>query len=105
MTATSDPRIWWALPLLLAIYTLSAWNMVILDCDETFNYLEPLHFLVYGRGFQTWEYAPQFALRPYSFLVLFAKPLVLIKKLFGINDKVISSSTIKEIDCILGTSV
>lgn len=28
------------------------------DTDETFGYWEPLHFLLTGRGMQTWEYAP-----------------------------------------------
>jgi len=28
------------------------------DTDETYGYWEPLHFLLFGRGMQTWEYAP-----------------------------------------------
>ena len=28
----------------------------ISDCDETFNYWEPAHFMLYGHGLQTWEY-------------------------------------------------
>ena len=35
------------------------------DCDEVFNYWEPLHFLHHGFGLQTWEYAPEFSLRSY----------------------------------------
>lgn len=42
------------------------------DCDEVFNYWEPLHYLVYGAGMQTWEYAPDFALRTYGYLAPFA---------------------------------
>ncbi|RLN57329.1 hypothetical protein BBJ28_00005094, partial [Nothophytophthora sp. Chile5] len=41
----------------------------IADCDETFNYWEPLHFLLYGFGFQTWEYSPVYALRSYAYLL------------------------------------
>jgi len=41
----------------------------ITDCDEVFNYWEPLHFLQNGFGMQTWEYAPQFALRTYAYLL------------------------------------
>jgi alpha-1,2-mannosyltransferase len=26
------------------------------DCDEVYNYWEPLHYLVHGSGMQTWEY-------------------------------------------------
>jgi alpha-1,2-mannosyltransferase len=28
----------------------------ISDCDEVFNYWEPMHFMLYGTGLQTWEY-------------------------------------------------
>lgn len=50
-------RIWWAN------------RMPIMDCDEVYNYWEPLHFLQYKVGFQTWEYAPSFALRTYAYLL------------------------------------
>lgn len=79
----------WVFPLLAAVYAISAWNMVILDCDETYNYLEPLHHLIFGHGFQTWEYAPAFALRPYSFLALFSLPLRLLIKVLRIRNKVL----------------
>ena len=46
----------------------------IADCDETFNYWEPAHFLLYGKGFQTWEYSPQFALRSYLYVLAHAVP-------------------------------
>lgn len=38
---------------LFLIVRLSAavWS-TITDCDETFNYWEPLHFLLYGKGYQ-----------------------------------------------------
>ena len=35
---------------------LSAALNIVHDCDEVFNYWEPLHFLIYGYGKQTWEY-------------------------------------------------
>lgn len=38
------------------------------DTDETYGYYEPLHYLLYGTGMQTWEYAPQYAIRTYTFL-------------------------------------
>lgn len=47
-----------------------------MDCDETFNYWEVVHFLLYGNGFQTWEYANEFALRTYAYLM----PLVGLAK-------------------------
>ena len=43
--------------LLLAIARLiSAAYNIVHDCDEVYNYWEPLHFLLYGYGMQTWEY-------------------------------------------------
>lgn len=44
----------------------------IADCDETYNYWEPMHYLLFRFGFQTWEYSPQFALRSYAFLYPYA---------------------------------
>jgi hypothetical protein len=29
---------------------------IVHDCDEVYNYWEPLHYLVHGSGMQTWEY-------------------------------------------------
>jgi len=46
----------------------------ISDCDETFNYWEPTHHLLYGQGLQTWEYDPKFALRSYLYLLVHALP-------------------------------
>eukprot|EP00903_Cladosiphon_okamuranus_P015722 g14512.t1 len=53
----------------LLIRMLSAGTTCVGDCDETYNYWEPLHYLLYGFGFQTWEYAPKFALRSYFYLL------------------------------------
>lgn len=59
-----------ALALLVAARLVSASLNIIHDCDETFNYLEPLHYLLNGYGMQTWEYSAEFALRPYVYLLL-----------------------------------
>lgn len=40
---------------LLAVRLLSAGLNTVHDCDEVFNYWEPLHFLLHGYGLQTWE--------------------------------------------------
>jgi alpha-1,2-mannosyltransferase len=54
--------------LLVLVRVLGAsYYQLVSDCDETFNYWEPTHFLLYGRGLQTWEYAPQYALRSYAY--------------------------------------
>ncbi|XP_033124840.1 alpha-1,2-mannosyltransferase ALG9-like [Anneissia japonica] len=46
----------------------------ITDCDETFNYWEPLHYVLFGKGFQTWEYSPIYAIRSYAYILLHSIP-------------------------------
>ncbi|KAL3846811.1 hypothetical protein ACJMK2_017765 [Sinanodonta woodiana] len=62
----------------------AAWNIVG-DCDETYNYWEPTHYLMFGKGFQTWEYSPQFAIRSYAYIFLHTLPMRLYTILFGQN--------------------
>jgi hypothetical protein len=58
---------------LLALARLASASFnIIHDCDETFNYLEPLHYFLHGSGMQTWEYSSQFALRSWLYLLLHA---------------------------------
>lgn len=57
---------------LLAVRLLSALLNTVHDCDEVYNFWEPLHFLLHGYGLQTWENSPQFALRSYLYLLLHA---------------------------------
>lgn len=60
---------------LLAIYAGVASKLNhIDDTDETYGYWEVVHHLLYGHGMQTWEYAPQFAIRTYAFVA----PLYLV---------------------------
>ena len=55
---THRPALSWraAFAILLVARTLSAVLNIIHDCDEVYNYWEPLHYLLYGFGKQTWEY-------------------------------------------------
>lgn len=59
----------WKLFVVLAVINFAA---VVLnhidDTDETYGYWEPLHYLLYGKGMQTWEYDPVFAIRSYAFI-------------------------------------
>ncbi|EGG14046.1 glycosyltransferase [Cavenderia fasciculata] len=48
---------------------LSALFNRINDCDEFMNYWEPTHYLMFGKGLQTWEYSPVYALRSYAYLL------------------------------------
>ena len=61
--------------LILTVRSASAYLNQIWDCDETYNYWEPLHFILYKTGFQTWEYSPEYSLRSYLYLYLHALPL------------------------------
>ncbi|XP_036345185.1 LOW QUALITY PROTEIN: alpha-1,2-mannosyltransferase ALG9-like [Rhagoletis pomonella] len=70
----------------------------ISDCDETFNYWEPLHYIINGHGMQTWEYSPQFALRSYTYLLLQGVPGWIYQKLFNPSPFLIFYM----IRCILG---
>ncbi|KAE8211356.1 hypothetical protein CF326_g9964, partial [Tilletia indica] len=74
------PSLGLAFRLILIVRLLGARFSIISDCDETYNYWEALHLLVFppatnssGAGsllpFQTWEYAPQFAIRSYAYLL------------------------------------
>ena len=63
--------------ILLLFNMLSAFLNGINDCDETFNYWEPMHYLLYGKknaAFETWEYAPQYGLRSWFYIALHAFP-------------------------------
>jgi alpha-1,2-mannosyltransferase len=46
---------------------LAANRAPISDCDETFNFWEAVHHLTFSGGQQTWEQAPQYALRSWLY--------------------------------------
>ena len=62
------------------LYIFAAMVNHVDDTDETFGYWEPLHFLLYGHGMQTWEYSPEYAIRTYSFIT----PFLIIGNIFKI---------------------
>ncbi|OCT46946.1 Alpha-1,2-mannosyltransferase alg9 [Cladophialophora carrionii] len=68
--------------LCLCSHILAALYAPIQDCDETFNYWEPLHYLSHGYGLQTWEYSPEFGIRSWAYIALHAVP-VKVASLFG----------------------
>jgi hypothetical protein len=51
---------------------LAALYAPIQDCDETFNYWEPTHYLSHHYGLETWEYSPEFAIRSWLYISLHA---------------------------------
>ncbi|CAN8292993.1 unnamed protein product [Cochlearia groenlandica] len=66
-----DRGLRWFLPFIALCYLryMSATSNIVHDCDEVFNYWEPLHYLLYKSGFQTWEYSSNFALRSYLYIL------------------------------------
>eukprot|EP00794_Sanderia_malayensis_P010797 gene10797-11951_t len=110
---------------LLSARITAAFLSNISDCDETYNYWEPvpkvsdffgyasisqtppgqngqggaifdrfhtgqradglMHFLMYGKGFQTWEYSPEYAIRSYAYILLHVVPAQLVQRLFEAN--------------------
>uniref|UniRef100_A0A0D3DPX2 Mannosyltransferase n=1 Tax=Brassica oleracea var. oleracea TaxID=109376 RepID=A0A0D3DPX2_BRAOL len=66
-----DRGLGWFLPFIALCYLryMSATSNIVHDCDEVFNYWEPLHYLLYKSGFQTWEYSSNFALRSYLYIL------------------------------------
>eukprot|EP00117_Sycon_ciliatum_P000586 scpid46697/ scgid5428/ Alpha-1,2-mannosyltransferase ALG9; Asparagine-linked glycosylation protein 9 homolog; Disrupted in bipolar disorder protein 1 homolog; Dol-P-Man:Man(6)GlcNAc(2)-PP-Dol alpha-1,2-mannosyltransferase; Dol-P-Man:Man(8)GlcNAc(2)-PP-Dol alpha-1,2-mannosyltransferase len=71
-----------AFKLFLVACLVSAKYSNISDADETFNYWEPTHFLMFGYGFQTWEYSPLYAIRSYAYNALHAVPAFGLHLLF-----------------------
>ena len=68
----------------LVALSSTVWNNIN-DCDETFNYLEPLKFIVSNENhsaFQTWEYSPKFGLRSYLYLWTIGWPAYVLAR-FG----------------------
>ncbi|XP_077987356.1 alpha-1,2-mannosyltransferase ALG9-like isoform X2 [Glandiceps talaboti] len=68
------PKAGTAFKLLISARFSAALLSNISDCDETYNYWEPMHFLQYGTGFQTWEYSPVYAIRSYTYVLLHTLP-------------------------------
>lgn len=56
----------------LIVNLLAAAYAPIQDCDEVFNYWEPTHYLNHRFGLQTWEYAPEFSIRSWLYIVIHA---------------------------------
>lgn len=82
------------IPWLVLLTVLAAWRGIIVDCDEAFNYWEPLHAMLYGYGFKTWEYAAPFALRSYAYLLPFYA-IVRLLVLLSVSNKLLLFKTLR----------
>ena len=89
--------------LILIIRLCAVFTTAISDCDETYNYWEPTHFLLFGKGHQTWEYDPKFALRSYFYLILHGLSGYILKLVPNIN-RILIFYVIKSILAVLCTS-
>ncbi|KAI9299198.1 hypothetical protein K502DRAFT_361729 [Neoconidiobolus thromboides FSU 785] len=87
--------------ILLFVRVTSVFYSTIQDCDEVYNYWEPLHFLQFNSGLQTWEYSPEYGLRSYAYLLLHYIPLRMIQ-LFTKN-KILLFYFLKSIFAILSS--
>ncbi|KAK7465430.1 mannosyltransferase [Stygiomarasmius scandens] len=80
------PSFGFALRMLLLIRVTAAMYSNIDDCDEVFNFWEPLHFFDRGYGFQTWEVTPQYAIRSWAYILMHILP-VKIARFLAVNEK------------------
>ncbi|KAH9937363.1 glycosyltransferase family 22 protein [Fomitopsis serialis] len=67
----------------LLIRVAGAMYSNIQDCDEVFNFWEPLHYLNRGYGFQTWETSPVYAIRSWAYILLHMLPTRIVFTLLG----------------------
>ncbi|KAH7930611.1 glycosyltransferase family 22 protein [Leucogyrophana mollusca] len=63
-----------AVRILLLVRVAGAMYSNIQDCDEVFNFWEPLHYLDHGHGFQTWEVTPTYSIRSWAYILLHVIP-------------------------------
>ncbi|KAK7686746.1 hypothetical protein QCA50_010346 [Cerrena zonata] len=75
-----------AFRLILLMRVAGAMYSNIQDCDEVFNFWEPLHYMDRGHGFQTWETSPQYSIRSWAYILLHLAPVKLATFFLG-NDK------------------
>ncbi|KIJ53458.1 glycosyltransferase family 22 protein [Sphaerobolus stellatus SS14] len=68
------PSLSLAFRLLVLVRVSAAMYSNIQDCDEVFNFWEPLHYLDRNVGFQTWEVSPQYAIRSWAYIIFHLLP-------------------------------
>lgn len=54
------------------VRTYAAFKGIISDCDEVYNYWEPLNLLTRYFGKKTWEYQPEYSIRSWTYLLPYA---------------------------------
>ncbi|KAK3828426.1 MAG: Alg9-like mannosyltransferase family-domain-containing protein [Benniella sp.] len=74
-----------AFKVLFLVRVLAATYSNISDCDEVFNYWEPMHYLQYGSGLETWEYSPVYAIRSWAYILVHALPAEIARLAMSAN--------------------
>nr|KAF8634960.1 hypothetical protein AX15_000686 [Amanita polypyramis BW_CC] len=97
-----SPSFSFAFRVILLVRVAGAMYSTINDCDEVYNFWEPLHFLNKGYGFQTWEVSPQYAIRSWAYVLLHLLPARLTVFLIG-QDKRIPFFTVRIFLALLST--
>ncbi|KAF9421314.1 mannosyltransferase [Podila epigama] len=67
------------------VRALAATYSNISDCDEVFNFWEPMHYLQYGTGLETWEYSPRYAIRSWAYILVHALPAEITRLAMSAN--------------------
>ncbi|THV07497.1 glycosyltransferase family 22 protein [Dendrothele bispora CBS 962.96] len=80
------PSFGFALRMLLLFRVTAAMYSNIDDCDEVFNFWEPLHFFDRNYGFQTWEVTPQYAIRSWAYILMHLFP-VRVARFLAVDEK------------------
>jgi len=81
------PKLSVAFRILVLVRFCAAMYSSISDCDETFNFWEPTHYLVHGKGFQTWEYSPDYSIRSWFYILMHSFPAWLASKAFPLDKR------------------
>ncbi|KLO13752.1 asparagine-linked glycosylation 9 protein isoform a [Schizopora paradoxa] len=76
-----------AVRILLLIRVSGAMYSNISDCDEVYNFWEPLHYLAKGYGFQTWELSPVYAIRSWAYVFMHLHPATLPSRFLGLDKR------------------
>ncbi|EKM61384.1 glycosyltransferase family 22 protein [Phanerochaete carnosa HHB-10118-sp] len=67
----------------LLVRVMGAMYVNLNDCDEVFNFWEPLHYLSRGHGFQTWETSPMYSIRSWAYILLHYLPTRIPLYMYG----------------------
>ncbi|KAF9302215.1 mannosyltransferase [Mortierella antarctica] len=70
---------------IFVVRALAATFSNISDCDEVFNFWEPMHYLQYGTGLETWEYSPVYAIRSWAYILVHALPAEITRLAMSAN--------------------